>query len=50
MSVIKALLLTDVVDSTRLAEKLGDTLEARNLRSRQGDGDIFFSRMRRAFG
>ncbi|HXS47810.1 MAG TPA: DnaJ domain-containing protein [Solirubrobacterales bacterium] len=33
-----------------LAEKLGETLEPRNLRSQQGDGESFFSRMRRAFG
>jgi DnaJ-class molecular chaperone len=33
-----------------LAGKLGETLEPRNLRSRQGEGDSFFSRMRRAFG
>jgi DnaJ-class molecular chaperone len=33
-----------------LAEKLGETLEPRNLRSRQGDGGSFFSRVRRAFG
>jgi DnaJ-class molecular chaperone len=33
-----------------LAEKLGETLEPHNLRSRRGDGGSFFSRMRRAFG
>jgi DnaJ-class molecular chaperone len=37
-------------EQRELAEQLGETLEARNLRSRQGDGDSFFSRMRRAFG
>ncbi len=33
-----------------LAEKLGETMEPRNLRSRQGDDGSFFSRVRRAFG
>ena len=34
-----------------LARKLGETLEARNLRSSQGGGEeSFFSRVRRAFG
>ena len=37
-------------EQRELAEKLGETLEAHNLRSRQGDGGSFFSRMRRAFG
>lgn len=37
-------------EQRELAEKLGETLEPRNLRSRQGGGDSFFSRMRRAFG
>jgi DnaJ-class molecular chaperone len=37
-------------EQRELAEKLGDTLEPRNLRSRQGDGGSFFSRVRRAFG
>lgn len=36
-------------EQRELAEKLGETLEPRNLRSRQG-GDSFFGRMRRAFG
>jgi DnaJ-class molecular chaperone len=36
-------------EQRELAEKLGETLESRNLRSQQG-GDSFFSRMRRAFG
>jgi len=36
-------------EQRELAEKLGETIEPRNLRSRQG-GDSFFSRMRRAFG
>jgi molecular chaperone DnaJ len=37
-------------EQRELAEKLGETLGPGNLRSRQGDGDSFFSRMRRAFG
>ena len=37
-------------EQRELAEKLGETLGPRNLRSRRGDGDSFFSRMRRAFG
>jgi DnaJ-class molecular chaperone len=37
-------------EQRELAERLGETLEPRNLRSRQGGGDSFFSRMRRAFG
>jgi DnaJ-class molecular chaperone len=37
-------------EQRELAEKLGGTLEPRNLRSRRGDGDSFFSRVRRAFG
>jgi DnaJ-class molecular chaperone len=37
-------------EQRELAEKLGETLEPHNLRSRQGGGDSFFSRMRRAFG
>jgi DnaJ-class molecular chaperone len=37
-------------EQRELAERLGETLEPRNLRSRQGDGESFFSRMRRAFG
>jgi DnaJ-class molecular chaperone len=36
-------------EQRELAEKLGQTLEARNLRSAQG-GESFFSRVRRAFG
>ncbi len=36
-------------EQRELAEKLGETLEPRNLQSRQG-GESFFSRMRRAFG
>jgi len=36
-------------DQRELAEKLGETLEPRNLKSSQG-GESFFSRMRRAFG
>lgn len=37
-------------EQQELAEKLGETLEPHNLRSRHGDGGSFFSRMRRAFG
>lgn len=37
-------------EQRELAEKLGETLEPRNLRSRHGDGGSFFSRVRRAFG
>jgi DnaJ-class molecular chaperone len=37
-------------EQRELAKKLGETLEPRNLRSQQGGGDSFFSRMRRAFG
>ncbi len=39
-------------EQRELAEKLAETLEARNLRSRQGGGgeESFFSRVRRAFG
>jgi DnaJ-class molecular chaperone len=37
-------------EQRELAEKLGETMEARNLRSRQGGEGSFFSRVRRAFG
>ena len=37
-------------EQRELAEKLGETIEPRNLRSRHGDGGSFFSRVRRAFG
>jgi len=48
--VIHVIIPTDLSDEQReLAEKLEGTLEARNLRSQQGD-DGFFSRVRRAFG
>jgi DnaJ-class molecular chaperone len=48
--VIHVIVPTDLTDEQReLAEKLEQTLEARNLRSQQGD-DGFFSRVRRAFG
>ncbi len=48
--VIHVIVPTDLSEEQReLAEKLEQTLEARNLRSQQGD-DGFFSRMRRAFG
>jgi DnaJ-class molecular chaperone len=48
--VIHVIVPTDLSEEQReLAEKLEETLEARNLSSQQGD-DSFFSRMRRAFG
>jgi DnaJ-class molecular chaperone len=48
--VIHVIVPTDLSEEQReLAEKLEETLEARNLRSQEGD-DGFFSRMRRAFG
>lgn len=37
-------------EQREMAEKLGETMEPRNLRSRQGDEGSFFSRVRRAFG
>jgi len=37
-------------EQRELAEKLGETIEPRNLRSRRGDEGSFFSRVRRAFG
>jgi DnaJ-class molecular chaperone len=38
-------------EQRELAERLGETLEPRNLRARGGNGgESFFSRMRRAFG
>lgn len=37
-------------EQREIAEKLGETMEPRNLRSRQGDEGSFFSRVRRAFG
>lgn len=37
-------------EQRELAEKLGETLEARNVPSRQGGEETFFSRVRRAFG
>lgn len=37
-------------EQREIAEKLGETMEARNLRSRHGDEGSFFSRVRRAFG
>ncbi len=37
-------------DQRELAEKFGETLEPRNLRSQRGDAGSFFSRVRRAFG
>jgi DnaJ-class molecular chaperone len=37
-------------EQRELAERLGETLGPRNLRSRQGEAGSFFSRVRRAFG
>jgi DnaJ-class molecular chaperone len=37
-------------EQRELAEKFGETLEPRNLRSRRGGEESFFSRVRRAFG
>jgi DnaJ-class molecular chaperone len=37
-------------EQRELAERLGETLEPRNLRARGDGGESFFSRMRRAFG
>ncbi len=37
-------------EQRELAEKLGETMEAHNLRSRHGGDGSFFSRVRRAFG
>jgi DnaJ-class molecular chaperone len=37
-------------EQAELAERLGETLGPHNLRSRNGGGESFFSRMRRAFG
>ncbi len=37
-------------EQREMAEKLGETMEPRNLRSRHGDEGSFFSRVRRAFG
>ena len=37
-------------EQRELAEKLGETMEPRNLRTRHGDEGSFFSRVRRAFG
>lgn len=36
-------------EQRELAERLGETLEAHNLRSRQGGGESFFSRVRHSF-
>ncbi len=48
--VIHVIVPSDLSDEQRdLAEKLEETLEARNLRTEQGD-EGFLSRMRRAFG
>jgi DnaJ-class molecular chaperone len=48
--VIHVIVPTDLSEAQReLAEKLEETLEARNLRSQQGDDRGFFSRFRSAF-
>ncbi len=49
---IQVIVPEDLSEEQReLAEKLGETIEPHNLRSRQsGGGDTFFGRMRRAFG
>jgi DnaJ-class molecular chaperone len=48
---IQVIVPEDLSEEQReLAEKLGETLGPRNLRSRHGDGGSFFSRVRRAFG
>jgi DnaJ-class molecular chaperone len=48
---VQVIVPEDLSDEQReLAEKLGEILEPRNLRSRQGEGGSFFSRVRRAFG
>ena len=37
-------------EQREMAERLGETMEAHNLRSRRGEEGSFFSRVRRAFG
>jgi DnaJ-class molecular chaperone len=47
---IQVIVPTDLSEEqAELAERLGETLEPRNLRSREGGGESFFSRFRRAF-
>jgi DnaJ-class molecular chaperone len=47
---VQVIVPTDLsAEQRELAEKLGETIEPRNLRSRRGE-DSFFSRVRRAFG
>lgn len=49
--VVHVIVPTDLSEEQReLAEKLGETLGPHNLQSRQGEGEGFFSRVRRAFG
>jgi DnaJ-class molecular chaperone len=51
--VVQVIVPSDLSEEQReLAEKLGETIEPRNLRSRGGNGggEGFFSRFRRAFG
>jgi DnaJ-class molecular chaperone len=48
---IQVIVPTDLSEGqAELVERLGETLEPRNLRSPNGGGESFFSRMRRAFG
>jgi DnaJ-class molecular chaperone len=48
---VQVIVPVELSDQQReLAEKFGEMLEPHNLRSQQGDGESFFSRMRRAFG
>jgi DnaJ-class molecular chaperone len=48
---VRVIVPSDLSEEQRqLAEKLEGTLEPRNLRSRRGEGESFFSRVRRAFG
>jgi DnaJ-class molecular chaperone len=49
--VVHVIVPTDLSEEQReLAEKLEESLEPHNLRSGEGEGEGFFSRMRRAFG
>jgi DnaJ-class molecular chaperone len=48
---VQVIVPTDLSEEqAELAERLGETLEPHNLRSPNGGGESFFSRMRRAFG
>jgi len=47
---VQVIVPTDLSEEqAELAERLGETLEPHNLRSREGGGESFFSRFRRAF-